>query len=118
MIGDGINDSLALSSADLGISMGGLGSDAAIYSSDVVVMNDDLNKIVGSRKLSKRVLMLIYENIVFILLFKITIMVLAAFSISNMILSIASDVGVMVLAVLNALRISLFKFTSKKKKSI
>ena len=103
-VGDGINDAPTIMRSDIGISMGGVGSDAAIEASDIVLMHDDLRDLLIAKKIAKKTMLIVHENIIFAIAVKVAILILSAFGIANIWLAIFGDVGVALLCVLNALR--------------
>ncbi len=104
-IGDGVNDAPVLAISDIGVSMGSIGSDAAVEASDIVIMNDDISKLSDCLNISKKTMRIVKENILFAISIKIIVLILSAFGISTMWEAVFADVGVSILAILNALRI-------------
>lgn len=109
-VGDGINDAPVIMKSDIGISMGGVGSDAAIEASDIVLMHDDLSSLITAKKIAKKTMRIVFENIIFALVVKIVILILSAFGITNMWFAVFGDVGVAVIAILNAMRCNSKKY--------
>ena len=109
-VGDGINDAPVIMKSDIGLAMGGVGSDAAIEASDIVLMNDDLSGIITCKKIAKKTMRIVYENIIFALVVKVLILILSACGITNMWFAVFGDVGVAFIAILNAMRANSKKY--------